>query len=267
MIDYNTILSSDLYKRGYDLATLYLNDIAWDYKDILDVIASVKKHQLLILGGDVYQFREGDISWAYDVWSYQGDDWRASVQKALNYINDYHEMNGNQYLYSLVIASPKMTSLCFSKHDETSRQDKKRYGVSKDWSSVRDIGQIFLGQELTQEAYKKVEKRYLAVFRDVAKMMSLSEFYLSSLEVISGEVLMAYPFLEEGHSLTLEETLSCIQLMLREKIWCKLVNPHLEFHFGYDYYAYLYFDGDKERVKAIIKKHRLFWEERELPYL
>ena len=124
-----------------------------------------------------------------------------------------------------------------------------------------------MGQELTQEAYENVEKRYLAVFRDVAKMMSLSEFYLSSLEVISGEVLMAYPFLEEGHSLTLEETLSCIQLMLREKIWCKLVNPHLEFHFGYDYYAYLYFDGDKERVKAIIKKHRLFWEERELPYL
>ena len=267
MSDYRMILSSDLYKRGYDLETLYLNDIAWDYKDILDVIASVKKHQLLILGGDVYQFREGDISWAYDVWSYQGDDWRASVQKALNYINDYHEMNGNQYLYSLVIASPKMTLLCFSKHNEASRRDKKRYGVSKDWGSVRDIGQIFLGQELTQEAYENVEKRYLAVFRDVAKMMSLSEFYLSSLEVISGEVLMAYPFLEEGHSLTLEETLSCIQLMLREKIWCKLVNPHLEFHFGYDYYAYLYFDGDKERVKAIIKKHRLFWEERELPYL
>lgn len=41
----------------------------------------------------------------------------------------------------------------------------------------------------------------------------------------------------------------------------------VQFHFGYDYYAYLYFDGDKERVKAIIKKHRLFWEERELPYL
>lgn len=55
MIDYSMILSSDLYKRGYDLETLYLNDIAWDYKDILDVIASVKKHQLLILGGDVYQ--------------------------------------------------------------------------------------------------------------------------------------------------------------------------------------------------------------------
>lgn len=267
MIDYNTILSSDLYKRGYDLENLYLNDISWDYKDILDVIASVKKHQLLILGGDVYQFREGDISWAYDVWSYQGDDWRASVQKALNYINDYHEMNGNQYLYSLVIASPKMTSLCFSKHNKASRRDKKRYGVSKDWSSVRDIGQLFLGQELTQEAYEKVEKRYLAVFRDVANVFSLSEFHIASLEDLGDEILMAYPFVEEGHILTLEEALCCIRLILREKIWCKLVNPHLECHFGYNYDAYLYFDGDKEQVKAIIEKHQLFWEERELPYL
>ncbi|MGX7775708.1 Imm40 family immunity protein [Streptococcus pluranimalium] len=267
MIDYNTILSSDLSQRGYDLKALYLNELAWDYNDILEVIASVKKHKLLILGGDVYHFRKGKVSWTYDGWSYQGDDWIASVQKSSKYIKDYHEMNGPHYLYSLVIASPRMTSLCFSKHDEISRRDKKRYGFSRDWSSVRGIGQIFLGQELTQIGYEKIEERYLAVFRDVAKMMSLSEFYLSSLEVISGGVLMAYPFLEEGHSLTLEETLSCIQLMLREKIWCKLINPHLEFHFGYDYYVYLYFDGDKERVKDIIKKHQLFWEDRESPYL
>ncbi|WP_242258521.1 Imm40 family immunity protein [Streptococcus thoraltensis] len=267
MIDYNMILSSDLYQRGYDLKALYLNVLAWDYNDILEVIASVKKHKLLILGGDVYHFRKGKVSWTYDGWSYQGDDWKASVQKSLHYINDYHEMNGSRYLYSLVIASPRMTSLRFSKHDEISRRDKKRYGFSRGWSSVRDIGQTFLGQELTQIAYERVEEHYLAVFRDVAKMMSLSEFHISFLEVISSEVLMTYPFLEEGHTLTLEEALSCIQLILQEKIWCKLINPHLEFHFGYDYYAYLYFDGDKERVKAIIKKHQLFWEDRESPYL
>ncbi|MGT2832890.1 hypothetical protein [Streptococcus halotolerans] len=132
---------------------------------------------------------------------------------------------------------------------------------------MRDIGQIFSGQKLTQATYERVEKRYLDVFRDIANMMSLSEVYLSSLEVFSSEVLMAYPFLEEGYSLTLDEALSCIQLMLREKIWCKLINPHLEFHYGYDYYAYLYFDWDKERVKAIIKKHQLFWEDRDSPYL
>ncbi|CAM3496197.1 hypothetical protein STPL106120_09920 [Streptococcus pluranimalium] len=147
------------------------------------------------------------------------------------------------------------------------QQEERIHYLRDDWTSISDIGKVREGVLVTLEEYERIENAYINVLREVALTMSVATFEVLYLDIWDVDT-SKYDFkIEVGASLTLEQALLLSRHILREEMWCKLVNPHLEFHFGYDYYAYLYFDGDKERVKDIIKKHRLFWEERESPYL
>ena len=53
---------------------------------------------------------------------------------------------------------------------------------------------------------------------------------------------------------------------LREKYWCKLSAPKLEFHFGYDYYLYVCSPLDLQQTSVLVNELGLFIESKESPY-
>lgn len=98
-----------LIASAYSLEQLGINNVAWNYHDIMQVIDYLAQHDYIILGGDVYLMNVDKIESTYDSWyinktSLSHTDFvRIAQGKSVDYINNYHVRNGNQYLYSLVV--------------------------------------------------------------------------------------------------------------------------------------------------------------------
>lgn len=108
------------YKLPNDFPTTFLNsakslkqlgilDIAWNWENAIMVIEYLSDHNYAILGGDVYRLNSGSLESTYDSW-YQNKDITKSREqfvevakrKAISYINQYHESNGDDFYYSVV---------------------------------------------------------------------------------------------------------------------------------------------------------------------
>lgn len=64
----------------------------------------------VILGGDVYRCQNGQPEITGDSWYYEHNhllltknDVSNSIAAALSYIENYHKLNGAEYLYSLIV--------------------------------------------------------------------------------------------------------------------------------------------------------------------
>lgn len=90
------------------LQQLGINNVAWNYHDVLNVIEYLVEHGYVILGGDVYNINGDILESTYDSWhtddaSLDNQNLIAVAQaRTIEYINNYHLRNGDQYLYSLV---------------------------------------------------------------------------------------------------------------------------------------------------------------------
>ncbi|MGX7775705.1 hypothetical protein ACVV62_00775 [Streptococcus pluranimalium] len=265
MIFIKNLLPTELLEKGKHLKRIPSNELAWDYETLLAIADILKKHSYFILKCTVFSYEDG-IDSEEDEWFYRGDDPALSIADCLSFVKDYHINHGDSYHYVINISEKKMSTLRFSKYDIKYRNELGHY-LRDDWTSIGDIGKVREGVLVTLEEYERIENAYINVLREVALTLSITTFEISYLDSLDFDT-STYDFkIEVGASLTLDQALILSRHTLRDEMWCKLVNPRLQFHFGYDDYAYLYFDGDKERVKAIIKKHRLFWEDRESPYL
>ncbi len=99
------VLPDELLKQGILLEkSVGVKEIAWGYPAIIKVIAVIKKNNLIILGGDVYINKNGQIDFSYDSWfvtnSVSIDE---AASKARKYIINYYHKNGSEYIYSLIL--------------------------------------------------------------------------------------------------------------------------------------------------------------------
>lgn len=91
--------------EGISLTTIGINEYAWEYKNIIDIISILRKRKIPILGGDVYIIKNGKINTTFDSWYYDNisdTGYEDSYKKTIDYINIF-EAKEETYVYSIVI--------------------------------------------------------------------------------------------------------------------------------------------------------------------
>ena len=61
-------------KRGIDLRDLGIDAYAYDYSVISDLLDNLKTNNQIILGGDVFYYKNGQLKHTYDHWNYEKQD-------------------------------------------------------------------------------------------------------------------------------------------------------------------------------------------------
>ncbi len=104
---YKRLIPEKLLNRGINLIPIGTNELGWKYSDIIEILSLA---DFIVLGGDVLSKNNSVIKFTYDSWYYNYDknlsdqeNIAKSIMKATSYINKYHELNGDSFIYSLVI--------------------------------------------------------------------------------------------------------------------------------------------------------------------
>jgi hypothetical protein len=121
--------------------------------------------------------------------------------------------------------------------------------LAEDWIAISDIGRFFTGKQLTYEDYFSCESAYAS-----SVLSFLSEAGLSSLRVTELEnhyvadvkverlrdIVFQPALLKAGSIVGGRDLEDIIRLILREVLWCKLIETNKFYvHFGWDYYMYI----------------------------
>ena len=69
--------------REIDLRDLGIDAYAYDYSAIPDLLAIVQANNLTILGGDVFCYKNGQLTHTYDNWYYEKQDPTIDICKSL----------------------------------------------------------------------------------------------------------------------------------------------------------------------------------------
>lgn len=104
MISLKNLLPISLFDKGIYLSKyLGINEYAWKYSEIIEVINFLSKSNFLILGGDFYSFDNDTIKVTYNNWYCSSKISEENVNYSLKYINTYYSNNGDDYVYSIVV--------------------------------------------------------------------------------------------------------------------------------------------------------------------
>ena len=99
-----------IYKKGINLNQLGINAYAYSYSVILDLLAIVQANNLTILGGDVFCYKNGQLTHTYDNWYYEKQDPTIdsceSIFQTEKYISNYVKNHGEHYYFSIVLEEP-----------------------------------------------------------------------------------------------------------------------------------------------------------------
>ena len=139
-----------------------------------------------------------------------------------------------------------------TKYNPDQRDSQGTY-ITKDWTSISDIGKVFKDKRITIEDYLLVEDAYINTLQTFMNLTSSKTFNLAEVEYgeniddihapsiyttfqknMLGNINLKSEFNEQ-------ETLEICRLILRENLWCKInsTNKKLIFEFGYDFYMYI----------------------------
>lgn len=93
--------------RGINLNHIGINAYAYDYSAIPDLLAIIQANNLIILGGDVFCYKNGQLTHTYDNWYYEKQDptidSRISIFRTEKYISNYVKNHGEHYYFSIVL--------------------------------------------------------------------------------------------------------------------------------------------------------------------
>ncbi|MFD1864202.1 hypothetical protein ACTL32_08765 [Planococcus sp. FY231025] len=159
-----------------------------------------------------------------------------------------------------------MNSVRITKYDPQNRDANGHYTLVDEWTSISDVGKSFQGKILTMEQYLAIEGKYIQAVEMLLQKNGSSDIAIVDLENHTDETAMD---LSEGKTISHNLVSDLVKLILREKVWGRLVaNNQFEIHFGYDYY--MYFVGES-LTDDIIEELRiingLYVEEVRSPYL
>ena len=94
-------------KRGIDLRDLGIDAYAYDYSLIPDLLDTLKANNQIILGGDVFCYKNGQLKHTYDHWYYEKQDPTIDSSKSIiqteKYISNYVKDHGEHYYFSIVL--------------------------------------------------------------------------------------------------------------------------------------------------------------------
>lgn len=162
-----------------------------------------------------------------------------------------------------------------TKYNPENRNSKGHY-IANEWTSVKDIGNIYSNKELTLSDYVLVEEKYIDAVTTIMteakiKRLKIQEFekyeYSGIIDGNSDFLINMYDSLAEGMMIEKQNLSSVVKLILREIVWAKLVNPSLEIHFGYDYYMYVCSEYPLSLAVEQVIESGLFVESIRSPYL
>ena len=85
------------------LTTIGVNEVAWREKDAIDLVIYLASVNYPVLGGDVYQIKEGRIVHTLDSWYINtGVESIDCYQQSISYIQKYESSNTGGFLYSVI---------------------------------------------------------------------------------------------------------------------------------------------------------------------
>lgn len=94
-------------KRGIDLRDLGIDAYAYGYSVIPDLLDNLKTNNQIILGGDVFCYKNGQLTHTYDNWYYEKQDPTIDSYKSIfqteKYISNYVKNHGEHYYFSIVL--------------------------------------------------------------------------------------------------------------------------------------------------------------------
>lgn len=161
-----------------------------------------------------------------------------------------------------------MISYRVTKYNPKLRDQFGRY-LKEEWTSISDIGKIYNQQLFTTEEYLKVEHDYIEFVEKLMISYDIKHFEVKGLskrkkaEFNSEKEYNLLKKIHEGSKITVDKIEIVMKLILREKIWLKLVTRHIEVHFGYDYYMYVMC---KKNLSIEGIETNLFIENKQSPY-
>ncbi|WP_045574929.1 Imm40 family immunity protein [Desulfosporosinus sp. I2] len=117
-ISYKSCLPSDfpeeLSKNAKSLEHLGISEIAWDWQNAIRIVGFLCECNCAVLGGDVYKMTNYELNSTYDSWYINKDETKTwseyvaeSKDKAVSYLNQYHDRNGDEFYYSVVFKENK----------------------------------------------------------------------------------------------------------------------------------------------------------------
>jgi len=100
----------NINKRGIDLRDLGIDAYAYDYSVIPDLLDNLQANNQIILGGDVFCYKNAQLTHTYDNWHYEKQDPTSDCSKSIlqteKYIRDYVKNHGKHYYFSIVLEEP-----------------------------------------------------------------------------------------------------------------------------------------------------------------
>jgi hypothetical protein len=96
-----------------------------------------------------------------------------------------------------------------------------------EWTSFHEIDTVE-----KENDYLEIEGKYLNTIKEISECMGINHYTITELESRENKDFV------EGQTVCTSDIENVARQILREFIWCKLVSPKGEFHFGYDYYMY-----------------------------
>lgn len=91
--------------EALSLSAIGINEYAWNYNSIVEIIPILREKRIPILGGDVYIIKNGIIKQTCDSWYYNVKidcDYEGSYKRTIDYINIF-EGKEDKYVYSIVV--------------------------------------------------------------------------------------------------------------------------------------------------------------------
>ena len=94
-------------KRGIDLRDSGIDAYAYDYSVFLDLLDNLKANNQIILGGDVFCYKNGQLKHTYDHWYYEKQDPTIDSSKSIiqteKQISNYVKDHGEHCYFSIVL--------------------------------------------------------------------------------------------------------------------------------------------------------------------
>jgi hypothetical protein len=99
----------ELINSAKSLEHLGILEMAWNWQNAIKVVEFFCKYGYAVLGGDVYSLINGELHSTYDSWYANKDETKLKGEfieetrnRAISYINQYRNTNGEDFYYSVV---------------------------------------------------------------------------------------------------------------------------------------------------------------------
>jgi hypothetical protein len=148
--------------------------------------------------------------------------------------------------------------------------------LKNEWTEYSDIGTIFNHIKFTYEEYAQIENLYVKAIQCFMNCHNIRSLQITTLEKSkkidtdihnTDTMIDLFNTIKEKDWLSQNNIEDFCKLILRNKLWCKLIyNEKMFVHFGWDFYMYIGSSLPCTNAISAIQKNGLFVEPFKSPY-